>query len=143
MQLTRFTDYALRILLHVGAQDAPRLSSISEIATSYGISKNHLMKVVQHLGQAGLLETIRGRGGGLRLGRPAESITIGEIVRSTEQGFDLVDCTGCVVAPACSLPKVLGEATRAFLGVLDGYTLADVQSRRTDWRRLFEGLLSP
>lgn len=137
MQLTRYTDYALRILLHVGAREADELSSIAEIADAYGISKNHLMKVVQHLGQGGFLETIRGRGGGLRLGRPAASITVGAIVRHTEQGFDLVDCAGCVVAPACTLPRILGEATQAFLGVLDRYTLADILSRRTDWRALF------
>lgn len=139
MQLTRYTDYAVRVLLHVGARDEGSLSSIGEIADVYEISRSHLMKVVQDLGQAGFLETVRGRGGGLRLGRAAESITIGQIVRHTEQGFDLVDCSACIIAPACSLPRILNEATNAFLAVLDRYTLADVLNRRADLRGLFGG----
>jgi Rrf2 family nitric oxide-sensitive transcriptional repressor len=135
MQLTRYTDYGIRIMLHVGAHD--ELSSIAQIAGAYGISKNHLMKVVQHLGQGGFLETIRGRNGGLRLGRPADEITLGQLVRRTEQGFDLVDCTNCLAAPACTVPRILREATQAFLGVLDRYTLADILSRRVDMRNLF------
>ena len=140
MQLTRYTDYAIRIMLHVGAHDD--LSSITQIADAYRISKNHLMKVVQHLGQGGFLETIRGRNGGLRLGRPAEEITIGQLVRYTEQGFNLVDCTNCLVAPACTVPRILGEATQAFLAVLDRYTLSDILSKRADMRSLFGSVSS-
>jgi Rrf2 family nitric oxide-sensitive transcriptional repressor len=140
MQLTRYTDYAVRVLLHVGARDEGALSSIKEIAEVYDISRNHLMKVVQDLGQAGFLTTVRGRGGGLKLGRPADEITIGAIVRHTEAGFDLVDCSACLIAPACSLPKILNEAVGAFLAVLDRYTLADVLSRKTDLRGLFGGV---
>jgi Rrf2 family transcriptional regulator, nitric oxide-sensitive transcriptional repressor len=139
MQLTRYTDYAVRVLLHVGARDEGDLSSIGEIAEVYGISRNHLMKVVQDLGQAGFLTTVRGRGGGLKLGRPAGEITIGSIVRHTETGFDLVDCSSCIIAPACSLPKIVNEAVGAFLAVLDRYTLADVLNRRADLRGLFGG----
>lgn len=139
MQLTRYTDYAVRVLLHVGARDEGSLSSIAEIANVYGISRHHLMKVVQDLGQAGFLTTVRGRKGGLKLGRDAKAITIGQIVRHTEQGFDLVDCSSCIIAAACTLPKILNEATKAFLAVLDGYTLADVLTRRTDLRGLFGG----
>ncbi|MBB4858600.1 Rrf2 family nitric oxide-sensitive transcriptional repressor [Novosphingobium chloroacetimidivorans] len=139
MQLTRYTDYAIRVLLHVGARDEGSLSSISEIAKTYDISKSHLMKVVQDLGQAGFLTTVRGRTGGLKLGRDAKDITIGEVVRHTEQGFDLVDCSSCIIAPACGLPNILSEATRAFLAVLDRYTLSDVLSRRADLRGLFGG----
>ncbi len=140
MQLTRYTDYAVRVLLHVGARDEGALSSIAEIAEVYDISRNHLMKVVQDLGQAGFLKTVRGRGGGLKLGRPADEITIGAIVRHTEGGFDLVDCSNCLIAPACSLPKILNEATRAFRAVLDRYTLADVLNRKADLRGLFGGV---
>ena len=139
MQLTRYTDYAVRVLLHVGARDEGSLSSIAEIAHVYAISRNHLMKVVQDLGQAGFLETVRGRNGGLKLGHPADEITIGSVVRHTETGFDLVDCSTCIIAPACSLPKILNEATLAFLAVLDRYTLADVLNRRADLRSLFGG----
>lgn len=138
MQLTRYTDYAVRVLLHVGARDEGDLSSIAEIAQTYDISRNHLMKVVQDLGQAGFLETVRGRGGGLRLGRPAEEITIGQIVRRTETSFQLVDCSTCIVRTACTLPRVFNEATRAFLEVLDRYTLADALIRSDDLRLIFE-----
>ncbi|PNU02918.1 Rrf2 family transcriptional regulator [Novosphingobium guangzhouense] len=137
MQLTRYTDYAVRVLLHVGARDDGDLSSIAEIAETYGISRNHLMKVVQDLGQAGFLETVRGRRGGLRLGRRPEEITVGQIVRHTETSFQLVDCKNCIVAPACTLPRVFNEATRAFLDVLDRYTLADALTRRDDLRQIF------
>ena len=140
MQLTRYTDYAIRIMLHVGSHD--ELSSIAQIADAYRISKNHLMKVVQHLGQGGFLETIRGRNGGLRLGRPPEEITLGQLVRHTEQGFTLVDCSTCLVAPACTVPRILGEATQAFLAVLDRYTVADILSRKVDMRNLFGGASS-
>lgn len=137
MQLTRFTDYSVRVLLHVGARDEGDLSSIAEIAQTYDISRNHLMKVVQDLGQAGFLDTVRGRNGGLRLGRPANEITVGQIVRHTETSFQLVDCTTCIVAPACTLPRVFNEATQAFLAVLDRYTLADALVRRDDLRHIF------
>lgn len=136
MRLTLHTDYAMRVLLHVGARD-DRLSSIAEIAQVYDVSRNHMMKVVQKLARDGFLVTQRGRNGGLRLARPAAEIGLGDVVRHAEEGFDLVDCTGCLVAPACTLPRVLGEATQAFLAVLDRYTLADLLTRRTDLRRLF------
>ncbi|MGF7156011.1 Rrf2 family transcriptional regulator [Novosphingobium gossypii] len=139
MQLTRYTDYAIRVLLHVGARDEHTRSSVTQIAQVYGISKDHLKKVVQNLSQAGLLEAVRGRGGGLQLGRPADEITIGEIVRQTESGFDLVDCSSCIVAPACTLPRILREALQAFMAVLDRYTLADILSRKVDMQSLFGG----
>ncbi|WP_025291398.1 Rrf2 family transcriptional regulator [Sphingomonas sanxanigenens] len=137
MQLTRYTDYAVRVLLHVGARDEGDLSSIAEIAQVYDISKDTLKKIVQDLNQAGFVTAVRGRNGGLKLGRPAGDITIGAIVRHTETGFDLVDCSSCLIAPACTLPRILNEATQAFLAVLDRYTLADVLSRRADLRGLF------
>lgn len=136
MQLTRFTDYAVRVLLHVGARE-DGLSSISEIARTYRLSKNNLMKVVQDLGQAGFLTTVRGRNGGLKLARPAEDIRIGDVVRHTEPGFELVDCGACIIAPACTLPRVLNEATEAFLAVLDRYTIGDILARKVDLRRIF------
>ncbi len=136
MKLTRYTDYAMRVLIHLGSSD-DRLSSIAEIARAYDISQNHLMKVVQDLGHAGFVETVRGRGGGIRLGRLPMDINLGELVRHTEAGFDLVDCSACMIAPACTLPRVLAEATRAFLGVLDRYTLADLLDHKLDLRRLF------
>ncbi|WP_019832636.1 Rrf2 family transcriptional regulator [Sphingomonas sp. PR090111-T3T-6A] len=140
MKLTRYTDYAMRVLIHLGSRDDGNgggLSSIAEIARVYDISQNHLMKVVQDLGRAGFVETVRGRGGGIRLGRPAKDINLGELVRHTEAGFDLVDCSTCMIQSACGLPRVLAEATRAFLTVLDNYSLVDLLDHRLDLRRLF------
>lgn len=135
MQLTRFTDYTLRVLISVGLNDKRgerRGVTIGEISTQYGISRNHLMKVVQHLGRAGYLVTLRGKGGGLRLAVPAAEINLGSVVRNVEGGFYIVPCFDdqrtdrCVIAPACVLKGVLGQALTAFLHVLDGYTLADL-----------------
>ena len=127
MRLTRYTDYALRVLLYTGARD-DRLSSIGEISRAYDISQNHLMKVVNDLVQSGFLASVRGRSGDIRLGRPAAEINIGAVVRHCEDGLQLVDCSTCVIRPACKLTGALSQALRAFLAVLDGFTLADVIS---------------
>ncbi len=134
MQLTRFTDYALRVLISVGLNEkrgGRRGVTIGEISAQYGISRNHLMKVVQHLARCGYLETLRGKGGGLRLGVDASEIRLGDVVREAEGGFPIVPCFGpdpeaCAIAPACVLKNVLGTALDAFLGVLDRYTLEDL-----------------
>ncbi len=136
MRLTRYTDYAMRVLLYLGARPEA-LCSISEVSRAYGISQNHLMKVVNDLARAGYVASVRGRFGGIRLGRPAGEINVGAVVRHTEDGFDLVDCAGCVIAPACGLTGALDEALAAFMRVLDGYTLEDLLARRGDMRRLF------
>jgi Rrf2 family nitric oxide-sensitive transcriptional repressor len=129
MRLSRHTDYALRVLIHLAAQP-DRLASIAEIARTYAISENHLMKVVHLLGRAGFIRTVRGRGGGIGLAIPAAEIGIGSVVRQTETGLDLADCGSCVIAPACGLTGVLSEAMHAFLAVLDRYNLADVTGKR-------------
>jgi len=125
MRFTRYTDYAIRVLLHLAAHDGQTVS-IQEIARAYGISKDHLMKVVQQLSKAGFVSAQRGRGGGLRLGRPASEIRIGHVVRETEDSFQLVDCANCKISPVCGLPRALNEATAAFLAVLDRQTLDKV-----------------
>lgn len=135
MRLTRYTDYAMRVLLYLGRQPE-RLASISEIARAYAISQNHLMKVVNDLVNAGYLESVRGRNGGIRLGRPPSQINVGALVRHSEDDFDLVGCGACIIAPACGLTSVLDEALNAFLAVLDGYTLADVLARKGDFSHL-------
>jgi Rrf2 family nitric oxide-sensitive transcriptional repressor len=135
MRLTRYTDYALRVLLYLGARDG-QVCAISEIATAYGISQNHLMKVVHDLGKAGYVKSVRGRFGGILLARPAAEIGVGAVVRQTEEGFELVDCATCVIAPACGLTGALGEALAAFMAVLDGYTLADLLAKRGAMRQL-------
>ncbi len=136
MRLTRYTDYAMRVLLYLGARPEA-LCSIAEVSRAYGISQNHLMKVVNDLAREGYVASVRGRSGGIRLGRPAGEINVGAVVRHTEDGFDLVDCGGCVIAPACGLTGALDEALAAFMRVLDGYTLADLLARRGDIRGLF------
>lgn len=136
MRLTRYTDYAMRVLLHLAAR-GDGLASIGDIARLYDISQNHLMKVVQDLGKAGFVRTVRGRGGGIALARPADQIVIGQVVRQTEDGFQLVDCGSCLIAPACTLPRVLNEATAAFIAVLDKYTVADLLDKRSQMRTLF------
>lgn len=137
MKLTLFTDYSMRVLLYLGSHP-DRLCSIGEVAQAYGISQNHLMKVVNQLARSGDVESVRGRSGGIRLGRRPEEINVGALIRQTEDGFDLVDCGGCVVAPACGLTGVLKEALGAFLAVLDRYTLADLLTKRRDLASLFE-----
>src|SRR3712207_3604543 len=122
--------------MHLAARPE-RLSSIGEIARGYGISQNHLMKVVHDLRKSGYVAAVRGRTGGIRLARSPSEINVGEVVRHTEEGFDLVDCGSCVIARGCGLTGVLKEATRAFLAVLDGYTLADLVESRVDWLSAF------
>lgn len=137
MRLTRHTDYAIRVLLYLGAQPE-KVCSISEIARAYGISQNHLMKVAHNLGKAGYIEGVRGRSGGIRLAKPADQINVGNVVRRTEEGFELVECGTCVIAPACGLTGALDEALAAFMAVLDRYTLADLLKKRSKLMRLFE-----
>jgi Rrf2 family transcriptional regulator, nitric oxide-sensitive transcriptional repressor len=131
MRLTRYTDYALRVLLYLGTRPEG-LASIGEIARAYGVSQNHLMKVVNDLAHAGYVASVRGRSGGIRLGMAPAEINIGAVVRHTEDGFEVVDCGSCIIAPVCGLTRVLDDAVRAFLGVLDGYTLADLLTQRRE-----------
>lgn len=130
MRLTMYTDFSLRVLLFLGIKETKELSTIQEISDSYGISKNHLTKVVHELGKHGLVETVRGRGGGIRLNIAPKDINIGETIRKTEDDFHLVECFNCatnqcVITPACRLKNVLHEALQAYFAVLDKYTLAD------------------
>lgn len=130
MRLTQYTDYALRVLIHVGAKHGGA-STIREIADSYGISRNHLMKVAHQLGQAGFLAPQRGRGGGLALARPPAEINVGDVVRHMEESLALVECfkgpdNTCPIAGLCRLERTLGQALQAFLAVLDEVSLADL-----------------
>lgn len=139
MRLTRFTDYALRVLMYVGAR-GDRLSTIAEIAAAYGISRDHLMKIVQQLGKTGYLRNVRGRFGGILLARPPREIILGDIVRLTEADLELVECGTCVIAPVCGLTGALREALDAFMRVLDNYTLDDLLTRRGDMSALFDAV---
>ena len=136
MRLTRYTDYALRVLLYLAARPQG-LSSIGEIARAYGVSQNHLMKVVNDLANAGYVASVRGRSGGIRLGLAPAEINIGAVVRHTEDGFQVVDCASCVILPACRLTTALDEAVGAFLAVLDSYSLEDLMVRRSALADIF------
>lgn len=128
MRLTRYTDYSLRMLMYLAVQE-PQQSSIAGIAAAYAISENHLTKVAHQLGQMGFIQTTRGRGGGLRLGRAPAAINIGDVVRQAEGDLALVECFAggaCVITVPCRLRHALSQALAAFLAVLDGYTLADL-----------------
>lgn len=141
MQLTTYSDYSLRVLIYL-AVHRTKLATIEEIADAYAISRAHLMKVVHQLGLAGYLETVRGRGGGLRLAREPDQISVGDVVRQTEGRMVLVECfdpkeSQCPIEPACGLRVVLREALDSFFRTLDRYTLADlVAPRRTRLARL-------
>ena len=129
MRLTTMTDYALRLLMHVAQQDG-RLCTITEVAVRHGVSEAHLMKITHQLALAGFLETVRGRGGGMRLALPASRIGLGDVVRRMESDFALVECfaadSGCALTGGCRLAGVLDEALQAFLARLDACTLADL-----------------
>lgn len=129
MRLARMTDYAIRLLIYL-AQRPERLCTIAEVATSYGISETHLMKITHQLGLAGWLETTRGKGGGIRLARAPADIRLGEVVRTMEPDFFIVECfsTGntCMLTGSCALTGVMEGALRSFMQYLDSHTLADV-----------------
>lgn len=143
MRLTTFTDYTLRVLIYIGLRPGER-ATIGELADVYQISRNHLMKVVHHLGQAGHIETLRGKGGGFLLAQAPEEINIGALVRDTERHSSLVECFSdsgcdCRIDPACRMKGMLNEALDAFYAVLDQYSLADLIRDR----RQLEQLLAP
>ncbi|SNZ15705.1 transcriptional regulator, BadM/Rrf2 family [Terribacillus aidingensis] len=142
MRLTMYTDFSLRILLYLGTQDKVKLSTIQEIATAYKISKNHLMKVSHELRQAGYIEAVRGRSGGIRLARDPKDINVGAVVRQMEDDLHLVECFNrenntCPIASVCGLKGVLGNALKAYLQVLDAYTLQDLLQNKRELRLLF------
>lgn len=129
MRLTQYTDFSLRVLIYLGLQP-DRRCTIREISEAYSISRNHLMKVVQQLAAEGYVESTRGVGGGLRLAHAPDRIVVGKVVRAMEPDLGLVECmrpdNQCVITEACRLMGILDEARRAFVAVLDRYTLADI-----------------
>ncbi|MCF7965582.1 MAG: Rrf2 family transcriptional regulator [Methylobacter tundripaludum] len=130
MQLTQFTDLSLRLLIYLARLPEPGMATISEIAEYYQISRNHLVKVANSLANQGFIMTTRGKGGGIQLARPAYTIGVGEVVRLTELNMNLVECfdattNQCRLTRNCFLKATLYEAQRAFMAVLDKYTLAD------------------
>ena len=141
MRLTRYTDFCFRVLIHAGLKDGS-LSTTREISDRYGISSNHLMKVVYDLNIKGYLETVRGKNGGIRLGRPPGEINLGALIRDIEDDMALVECHVseglCRIASGCRVRCVIAEAVQAFLAVLDRYTLADLLEPRAELARLLD-----
>lgn len=134
MKLTRYSNYAMRSL-QLAALKAPNLVRIEDVARIHNLSRPHIMKIVHELGKAGYLETVRGRGGGFRLARPAEEIIVGDVVRITEGPLDVVECFNpetntCPLMGICVLSKKMQEATAAFMAVLDDLTIADIAANR-------------
>lgn len=130
MRLTKFSDYALRVLLYAASIEDGRLVTIGETAAVYGISQGHLKKVVMSLIHAGFLQGTRGRTGGFRLARPASQIRLGEVLRATETDFALVECfqqgNACCITRPCRLPPIIARAVDSFMATLDEFTIADV-----------------
>lgn len=142
MQLTQYTDYSLRVLLFLGLHP-DRRCTITEISNAYEINRNHLVKVVHNLSSSGWITTIRGKSGGMVLSFAPEQINIGAVVRHTEPHMNLLECfdpeeNTCVISPACALKHALYKARKAFMDVLDGYSLDDVLHNQDDLRELLE-----
>jgi Rrf2 family transcriptional regulator, nitric oxide-sensitive transcriptional repressor len=140
VRLTDYTDYALRLLMYLALRE-DQLTTVSEVAASYGISRNHLMKVASDLGAAGFIKTVRGRGGGLKLAKASRSIRLGDVVRCTEPNMALVACfepieEPCAIRSCCVLRGALQRARSTFLDVLDGYSLADLVRPRNRLRTM-------
>jgi Rrf2 family nitric oxide-sensitive transcriptional repressor len=140
MELSRFSDYSLRVLIYAAARDGEKVTW-SELAQAYRISHHHLVKIVHFLGRLGFLHNRRGRCGGILLGRKAVDIRVGDVIRKTETHFNLVECFDaasdtCRISPTCRLKGVFQEATQAFLDVLDHYTIEDLVESRSSILRL-------
>ncbi len=140
MRLTRQTNYAIRILMYCAANEG-RLSRIPEIAAAYSVSELFLFKILQPLVEAGLVQTVRGRNGGVRLGKPATEITLFDVVRVTEESFAMAECferdaTDCPLIDSCGLNEALRKALGAFFEVLESYTIDDLVKTRPAMRSL-------
>ena len=140
MQLTQYTDFAMRTLIALGLNPGEKLT-VNEISKSYGISRNHLVKVVARLADLGYIETLRGKGGGMRLAMAPAAIRIGQLVRAMEAELGVVECLqadggGCVIAPTCRLKSLLRTATEQFIRSLDEHTMEDVLRQRAPLSRL-------
>lgn len=137
MRLTHYTDFSLRVLIFLGAINDKELVNVQDIADLYHISKHHLTKVVHHLGKLNLVETVRGRGGGIRLAKDPNEINLGWVVRQTEEDFHMVECFNrennqCIISSVCLLKGVLNQALEAYLKTLDGYTLGNILENKEE-----------
>lgn len=140
MQLTRYTDYAFRMLIYLSLQKGGERITINDIAEHFDIPRNHLIKVAHRLGQLGYIHASRGKGGGVALGMEPDKIGLGDIVRKMETQLTIVNCNEpvCPILPQCRLRGVLDKARDAFLEVLDQYTLADLRNRPAQLKELLQ-----
>lgn len=138
MQLTKHTDYALRVLIYLSLQEEGYRSTITEISDHFEISRNHLVKIVNRMGKLGYVHTIRGKSGGITLKQHPQEIGIGHVVRNMENSLDIVDCSTppCPIRGSCKLKGILNNARDAFLDVLDQYTLADLMKNPNQLRQI-------
>jgi Rrf2 family nitric oxide-sensitive transcriptional repressor len=141
MRLTRFTDYSLRVLIYLGLQ-SDHLVTIRCISDSYGISRNHLMKVVSLLTRMGYLKAQRGPGGGIRLARAPDQINLADVIRDTEEDLVMVECFdadgSCIITPACKLQQIIGQALKAYLDTLESHTLEDLLQPQKELSQLLD-----
>lgn len=143
MQLTNYTEYALRVLIYLGTLNSDERTSIKEISHIFSISENHLSKIVYELGKLGYIKTIRGRNGGFQLAKSPDEIVIGKVVRHLEGDLSIVECFAgrenqCVISPVCRLKPILHEALQAFIKVLDSYTLSDLIKNKIELKQIFQ-----
>jgi len=139
MQLTHYTDYGLRVLIFLSIQEHGQRVTISDVAEHFEIPRNHLVKVVHRLSQLNYIDATRGKNGGIVLGRAADQICIGEVVRQMESKLDVINCelpSPCPIKPNCQLKSILNEAGNAFLNVLDQFTIADLQQQPGQLKKL-------
>lgn len=139
MRLTTFSDYSMRVMIYLSLQ-RDSLATIADIAKAYSISENHLTKVVHHLAKQGYIDTIRGKGGGMRLAKDPQQVNLGAVLRDTEGGSSLLACVDgegdCCIMPACKLIRILRESQEALYAVLDKYTLADLLIDQAPLKRI-------
>ena len=140
MQLTRHTDFSLRVLIYLALIKENELVTISEISEHFNILKNHLTKVVNHLSQEGFIKTIRGKNGGIRLARKPNEINLGKVVRAMEMNMEIIDCAKpvCPLTGFCDLKGILNQAQQSFLTTLDKYTLADLNNQPQQVKSLLQ-----
>ncbi|HDP0036541.1 TPA: Rrf2 family transcriptional regulator [Legionella pneumophila] len=135
MQLTQFTDYSLRALIYIALRK--ETCTIKDITDAYGISNNHMIKIIHNLSKLGLIKTIRGKNGGILMAAQPEAVNLGQLITQLEPHFDLVPCfnkekANCCIAPVCKLKGILHEAQAAFMNILGRYTLADVLHNKNE-----------
>lgn len=139
MQLTQFTDYSLRALIYIALKQ--NTCTINDIASAYNISNNHLIKIIHNLSKLGLIKTTRGKNGGIIMAISPVDINLGALVLKLESNFDLVPCfnkekANCCIAPVCKLKSILFKAKRAFMAVLNEFTLADILYNKVELNQL-------